>query len=857
MKTIVLFASALLATLEPVLARPYYTFSKVADSGDGTITNSEFPGAPAINASGVVTFRAKVPGVGVEILSGSSADGGTVTTLAQVGAQFDELGVPAINASGTVAFRATDLSAANFGIFTVPSTGGALTTIADNATNFVSSDDPAIDDAGTLAFSGAERNGAGGAKLTGLYESTAPGTRALLFDTDEPTGAFSAVGIRALENGRLLFSGTLRASGVNGTYSSAGGNPTRVAGTGYGSVNASGKIALVEPLSGFKFNVVTIEPGRGAKIFTQSAAMGLSGSPSTPAINAGGDVIFSGPVVKAGTFRYGVFRGPRSVGDRLFGTGTPLFGSKIVFVQVSKDALNDSGQIAFAYGLVNNQLGVAIATPTTPPAPPVPVVVATKGATVTAQADGSTYASFGRAQTGDFSGKIKTGAVSSTAIFGDDGRLLLKSGATGSQLIGTTPAKLGEPSGDSALVGLKPNAAAGVTTSNSTLLLTGLASGWPSLSARTGTMQTGLPSGVTIKTFGALDARGTAAFFLATLQGTGITAKNNLALCASPGDGSVRVLVKKGDLVDGKTVSLIGTLVASKGTLAEGRWRADDTDFVVRLSFADKSQAVCLIPATATGPADWTMAFASGAVSNLAALNGTTITSFGLPGFGPGGTCATLANLATATAGPTAANKVALITRRGTATPTLLARTGDTIPADADGTPLSVVKIKTLSDPIVGANGSIAFLLTATDSHLGTCIAYSANGLTWSILANTGALAPFDGAWLAFKSLVLPDGAAGRPVFLATLKPDKLENITTKNNLSLCGIDSTGLLRNLMHTGQEVVTSGGTKTIKTFTTLLPATGTIGAASGHDSTGKVSALATFTDNSQALLRITIP
>jgi len=50
--------------------------------------------------------------------------------------------------------------------------------------------------------------------------------------------------------------------------------------------------------------------------------------------------------------------------------------------------------------------------------------------------------------------------------------------------------------------------------------------------AQTGTPESNLPTGVTIKKFLTLDGNGTDPFFFATLQGTGVTSSNSLALCS-------------------------------------------------------------------------------------------------------------------------------------------------------------------------------------------------------------------------------------------------------------------------------------------------------------------------------------
>jgi hypothetical protein len=70
-------------------------------------------------------------------------------------------------------------------------------------------------------------------------------------------------------------------------------------------------------------------------------------------------------------------------------------------------------------------------------------------------------------------------------------------------------------------------------------------------------------------------------------------------------------------------------------------------------------------------------------------------------------------------------------------------------------------------------------------------------------------------------------------------------------------VDSTGALQLLLRTGQSVTVGTGPRIVATFTALAATPGSIGAASGYDNAGNVEALATFTDHSQALIKVTLP
>ncbi len=333
------------------------------------------------------------------------------------------------------------------------------------------------------------------------------------------------------------------------------------------------------------------------------------------------------------------------------------------------------------------------------------------GEDIPGQASDTTFAAFGTPQIGTFGGSLRSGKTIKAAIFGANGGALLEAGAPLLGLAGSVIAKLGQPSGDAALVTLAVGKS-GIKANDDVVLVTGLSTGTPAFAAQNGVANAGLPAGVTIKSFLSIDGNGADTFFLATLQGAGVTSKNSRALIAVTG-GGLNLLARTGATVNGKTVSQLTTLTGSPHTLADGRWRAGDATFGVRLSFsADKSEAIYTIPATASSTADWSLLAQTGP-STIGALNGATISSFGLPGFGPKG-FAVLANLAVSHGGSaTSANDVALLTASNGGTPTVLVRKGDPVTNDSAGHTLTGVTVKTMTDPIVGGDAQVAFLLTA------------------------------------------------------------------------------------------------------------------------------------------------
>ena len=140
-------------------------------------------------------------------------------------------------------------------------------------------------------------------------------------------------------------------------------------------------------------------------------------------------------------------------------------------------------------------------------------------------------------------------------------------------------------------------------------------------------------------------------FFFATLQGTGVSGSNSLALCTfnydydfiarntgAPGadpqslsfyGSPLIILARVGDSVllsdsETKIIKTITTLVGSKGTLADGRWRTlyygegEFDEIGVLITFTDGTQAIYTIPTYAEeNPSEWTFLAQSGFVTDL------------------------------------------------------------------------------------------------------------------------------------------------------------------------------------------------------------------------------------------------
>ncbi|MES2697218.1 MAG: hypothetical protein V4773_27380, partial [Verrucomicrobiota bacterium] len=482
------------------------------------------------------------------------------------------------------------------------------------------------------------------------------------------------------------------------------------------------------------------------------------------------------------------------------------------------------------------------------------------GLAVTGAFVGTVYTRFGAPAQGPFGGSLKFGKTTVVAIFAGDGSVRAEVNGDTPILGETVYSKLGEPSGDAALATVKGTS--GVTAKNDQVLLGSLINGPVRIAVREGVTEVdGLP-GVTVKTFLTIESSpnaGVPIFFRAMLQGGTTTTKDDMALCAALPDGTLRVLVREGQQLvpGGKKVTIIGTLVAAPASLGEGRWRAGDDALGVRLSFVGGSSAIYAIPVTATTPAQWELALDTETALG-APLAGVKVVSLGLPGFG--------------------AQSVAFLAQLKV-TPNLVKSTDDQVLFISDDNGLSIVaregddaagvdggKYKTFSDPVSGSDGGLAVLGTAkSGSATISCLWRALPGQPLELVKCVGNDAPGGGKFASFTSIALPDGPSSGPIFTAKLASSKVPLISTTNNFGIWAVGSSGSVVKLLRTGDTIRFNGEDRVVKTFTTLVSAAGSIGAARGYDNAGNVTVLATFVPKkvnnialtASGLVQLTVP
>jgi hypothetical protein len=367
-----LAAGALAGSLAPSSAgaQQAYSFSLVAKTRSGDF---QYSAPPSINDSGVAAFIG-TDGFGSRVFVGS---GGPLTELASTGplaadfATFDAPGTfltPSINNSGNVAFWA-QLRNGTKGFFV---RGQSPLTIATDLPGggpsggtFGSFDQqgppsPWLNNNGSVTFWGDESNlehgvysGSGGA-ITPLYAINDGSFAFLLF------GANPA----ADDGGNALFSAVADGT-VTPSYFRGSGIPN----TATEEYVLDGVCPVLDPAmsDGGSTGVILSGPlGCGGEVFRDHTLIGDT---------------FAGPFAE---FRSLALSGTRSVllgsldslGDAIatadssasivVRTGDPMFGDQVYTLELHRQGVNESGQIAFLYRSIGSS-GIVIATPIPPP----------------------------------------------------------------------------------------------------------------------------------------------------------------------------------------------------------------------------------------------------------------------------------------------------------------------------------------------------------------------------------------------------------------------------------------------------------------------------------------------------------
>lgn len=365
------FASTLLAVAPAALAQ--ITFTNIVDS-----TTPTFRGgfaSPSINAAGSVGFFATFnPPQGQGLFSGN---GTTITTIALTGSiygGFSPSGTgPSINAAGRLGFHAHLTPSAGGGSGLFLSDGTTTAPIALSSGPYSDFGDPASNDSGTLGFWA--RLDAGG---SGLFTSNGTTTTSIAL-TSGPTyndlDLFPSINTA----GTLGFRASLD-TGDNGLFTSDGTTTTTIALTSdptfsffYNhAINAAGNVGFLAELDAGGHGLFTSDGVTMRTIALESGPLfsGFGG----PSINTAGMLGFMADLDAGGR---GLFVSDGTTTTEVIKSGDLLFGSTVTAFFLGGQALNDAGQLTFAYNLADGRSGIAVAY--TVPEPTTALLLGTAG----------------------------------------------------------------------------------------------------------------------------------------------------------------------------------------------------------------------------------------------------------------------------------------------------------------------------------------------------------------------------------------------------------------------------------------------------------------------------------------------
>jgi hypothetical protein len=334
----------------------------------------------------------------------------------------------------------------------------------------------------------------------------------------------------------------------------------------------------------------------------------------------------------------------------------------------------------------------------------------------------------------------------------------------------------------------------------------------------------------------------------------GVTSRSDTALLRI-GTSGAKVLLREGDpFVLGtdspSKITQISVLSPAAGSPGHGRSHADDGQGVAKITLANKKQVVVrwnaegdIVPVLTTG----------------SEAEGAQWSKLGLPSIGTDGSgVVTYGELETGKGGVAKRDDAALVYSPSDAASQVIAREG------MDVTEMEGVSFGAFLDPVCGSSGEFAFVATLK----GSVINHSNQSSLWwgtadgiELVAQQSATATDENGtsvpgrvWASFVSYALPSGAGAGPIFVAKVRG---EGVKAGNNLGLWAVDSKGLIRELVRTGAQTGTEAGLKTLKSFRLLTATPGSLGATRSFNAAGSVAIQATYTDQTQALLRFDLP
>ncbi|MBL9113973.1 MAG: hypothetical protein JNJ83_03130 [Verrucomicrobiaceae bacterium] len=396
----------------------------------------------------------------------------------------------------------------------------------------------------------------------------------------------------------------------------------------------------------------------------------------------------------------------------------------------------------------------------------------------------------------------------------------------------------------------------GTPSDQSTGLLTNI-DGSLQVLLQTGKQVPGLPAGTQASKIVNVAPNLGAHDILLTLKGAGITSANNQALVRLTSTGGLwncTSIFRTGETVtvNGKASNVTGISMFSPPTAATGHSRYSGfysrTTFIATL--ADGRKVVVMVKAGTR--------YFNAVTTGDGIIAGTKWKSLTSPGVTAKGTN-TVAKfifsgmLQTGIGGVSSGNDgVLVVSENGYNGFGVLAREGDA----ASG--INGAKFATLSAPVSSDIG-YAFKATLTGSGINsgnnTGIWRASAAGNASFLARTGGIAPnalggsSSALFNSFSNIAWAGAEAG-PTIRASLRGS---GITSANNQALYAFDSKGVMREVLRTGAQ----WGTLKVKSFTVLNSVAKGMCSSRSFNEEGFITALVTFTNLSQSVVKIAMP
>ncbi|MGA3171493.1 MAG: choice-of-anchor tandem repeat NxxGxxAF-containing protein [Chthoniobacteraceae bacterium] len=500
----------------------------------------------------------------------------------------------ASNAAGTVYGDDETFETSLFSTVPLAATGDSATGVTGG--EFASFGNPAINTPGYVAFHATLVNGAGGvnaADNSGIWADDASGSRYLVAETRGFAPGVSGAKFVTLsnvvynDNQAVAFLGTINTpANTTGLWSSSSGSVELVARIGAQAPEYPSGITFTG------FNAFAL-PDQGGVLLLATVSNGHRG------IWAGDSVANLQLLVKEGDSISG-----ETISDlSILPTRPYVSGQTRSFEQATGDFVYQATFTDHSSGIVEvTSTSAQFLEQSDNPAPGVTGGVFSAFSSVAMNASG--YIAFAGLMDEGSGGVAPSDRG---GIWADDNTGMLQLVArTGSAAPGTSAVfrSLGDPVYNDneavAFRGTLSDVAGGPAISGSGAGIWSNSGGSPALIAQQGGQAPGCPTGASFKLFNAFalpDQGGV--IFLATLNtkaAAGVSSANNMGIWAVDGTGVLRLIVRKGDIVNGKTISSLSFLPIIAHVSGQTRNFGQGTgNLIYQATFSDKTSAISAV----------------------------------------------------------------------------------------------------------------------------------------------------------------------------------------------------------------------------------------------------------------------